>query len=478
MGFVQGVHRNQVVMFPESLDEYVSDDNPVRFIDAFVDSLDLRALGFERAVPAETGRPPYHPGVLLKLYVYGYLNRIRSSRKLEREAQRNVELMWLLGKLTPDFKTIADFRRDNGQPIRAVFREFTQVCRRLELYGGQLVAVDGSKFKAVNSRDRNFTQRKLEDLDKRADKKIQRYLEELDEADEREQDSQKPTAEELREKIEWLQGRKEVYGKLREQMEENGESQVSLTDPDARTMWLGHSRGTDVAYNVQITVDAKHKLIVDHEVTNACNDSNQLSTMAIRAKEVLDVESLEVVADKGYYNGTEIKDCVDEDIVPFIPETDSSSNSRAGLYGKKDFRYDAENDCYWCPAGKALPYSYQTTSNGQEVRVYIAKGCTKCALKYKCHRNKYSRRIKRWIHEEVLEEMAQRVRAEPDKVKARKSLVEHPFGTIKRSMDQGYFLTRRLWGVRTETSLTMLAYNIKRALALKGTQGLLAVLSM
>jgi len=478
VGFVQGVHRNQVVMFPESLDEYVSDDNPVRFIDAFVDSLDLRALGFERAVPAETGRPPYHPGVLLKLYVYGYLNRIRSSRKLEREAQRNVELMWLLGKLTPDFKTIADFRRDNGQPIRAVFREFTQVCRRLELYGGELVAVDGSKFKAVNSRDRNFTQRKLEDLDKRADNKIQRYFEELDEADEREQDSQKPTAEELREKIEWLQGRKEVYSKLREQMEGNGESQVSLTDPDARTMWLGHSRGTDVAYNVQITVDAKHKLIVDHEVTNACNDLNQLSAMAIRAKEVLDVESLEVVADKGYYNGTEIKDCVDEDIVPFIPETDSSSNSRAGLYGKKDFRYDAENDCYWCPAGKALPYSYQTTSNGQEVRVYIAKGCTKCALKHKCHRNKYSRRIKRWVHEEVLEEMAQRVRAEPDKVKERKSLVEHPFGTIKRSMDQGYFLTRRLWGVRTETSLTMLAYNIKRALALKGTQGLLAALSM
>lgn len=478
MGFVQGVPRNQVVMFPESLDEYVNDDNPVRFIDAFVDGLDLRALGFERAVPAETGRPPYAPGVLLKLYVYGYLNRIRSSRKLEREAQRNVELMWLLGKLTPDFKTIADFRRNNGQPIRAVFREFTQVCRRLELYGGELVAIDGSKFKAVNGRDRNFTERKLEDLDKRADKKIQRYLEELDEADEREQDSQKPTAEELREKIEWLQGRKEVYSKLREQLEENGESQVSLTDPDARTMWLGHSRGTDVAYNVQITVDAKHKLIVDHEVTNACNDSNQLSAMAIRAKEVLDVESLEVVADKGYYNGTEIKDCVDEDIVPFIPETDSSSNSRAGLYGKKDFRYDAENNCYWCPAGKALPYSYQTISNGQEVRVHIAKGCTKCALKRKCHRNKYSRRIKRWVHEEVLEEMAQRVRAEPDKVKERKSLVEHPFGTIKRSMDQGYFLTRRLWGVRTETSLTMLAYNIKRALALKGTQGLLAALSM
>ena len=476
MGFVQGVQRHQMVMFPECLDEYIGDENPVRFIDAFVDSLDLQSLDFERAVPKETGRPPYHPGVLLKLYVYGYLNRIRSSRKLEREAQRNVELMWLLGKLTPDFKTIADFRRDNGQPIRAVYREFTQLCRGLGLYGGELVAIDGSKFKAVNSRDRNYTERKLERLNKRADKKIERYLEELDQADEQQQDSEKPTAEELREKIEWLKKRREFYAELQEQMDESGESQVSLTDADARSMWLGRSRGTDVSYNVQISVDAKHKLIVDHEVTNECNDMQQLSSMAIRAKEVLDVESLEVVADKGYYSKTEIKDCVDKGIVPFIPEIDSSSNSRAGLYGKKDFRYDAENDCYWCPAGKALPYSYQTTSNGQEVRVYIAKGCSKCALKDKCHRNKLSRRIKRWVHEEKLEEMARRVRAEPDKVKRRKSIVEHPFGTMKRSMDQGYFLTRRLCNVRAEMSLTVLAYNIKRAIKLKGTQELMAAL--
>ena len=476
MGFVEGVHRDQLVMFPESLDEYVSDDNPVRFIDAFVDSLDLRAMGFKRAVPAETGRPPYHPGVLLKLYVYGYLNRVRSSRKLEREAQRNVELMWLLGKLTPDFKTIADFRRENGKPIRAVYREFIQMCRRLDLYGGDLVAIDGSKFKAVNSRGRNFTKSKLERLSKRAEEKIERYLQEMDEADEEEQDSEKPTPEELREKIEWLKGRKKVYADVQEQMEESGERQVSLTDPDARSMKLGYSRGTDVAYNVQITVDAKHKLIVDHEVTNDCTDQRQLSSMAIRAKEVLEVESLEVVADKGYYSGPEIKACADEDINPFIPEIDSSSNSRAGLNGKKDFRYDAEDDCYWCPAGKALPFSYQTTSNGQKVRVYIAKGCNKCALKPKCHRNKFGRRIKRWVDEAVLEEMARRVRAEPDKVQQRKSIVEHPFGTIKRSMDQGYFLTRRLCNVRTEMSLSMLAYNIKRALTLKGTQELLAAL--
>jgi transposase len=474
MGFVQGVHRNQVVMFPESLDEYIADGNPVRFIDAFVDSLDLQALGFERAVPEERGRPPYHPGDLLKLYVYGYLNRVRSSRRLEREAQRNVEVMWLLGKLAPDHKTIADFRRDNAKPIREVFREFTVMCRRLELYGGQLVAIDGSKFKAANSRDRNFTKRKLERLNQRADKEIQRYLEELDEVDEQEQDNEKPTAEELQEKIEWLRGRKKEYAELQERMDQSGESQVSLTDPDARSMVLGSNRGTEVAYNVQISVDAKHKLILDHEVTNAGNDKNQLSSMAIRAKEALGVQSLDVVADQGYYGSEEIKSCIEGDVVPYMRRP-NTSNSR-GLFAREEFRYDGENDCYWCPAGKALPFKYQTTYRGQAVRDYIAQECSQCDLKPKCTRRRDGRQIRRLVEEEMLEDMARRVRAEPDKVKSRKSIVEHPFGTIKRSMDQGYFLTRGLPGVRTEASLTMLAYNIKRVVRVKGVQELIAAL--
>jgi transposase len=474
MGFVQGVHRDQVVMFPESLDEYIADDNPVRFIDAFVDGLDLQELGFERAVPMERGRPPYHPGDLLKLYVYGYLNRIRTSRTLEREAQRNVEVMWLLGKLAPDFKTIADFRRDNGKPIRAVFREFTVMCRRLELFGGQLVAIDGSKFKASNSRDRNFTEGKLKRLNERAEKKIKRYLEELDKADEQEQDNEKPTAEELQKKIEWLRGRKEVYADLRERMDQSGESQVSLTDPDARSMKLGYSRGTEVAYNLQISVDSKHKLIVDHEVTNAGNDKNQLSSMAIRAKEALEAEALEVVADQGYYSSEEIKNCIDGAVVPYIRKP-KTSNSK-GLFAREEFRYDGENDCYWCPAGKALPFKRQTTYRGKVMRDYIAADCSRCGLRPKCTRRKTGRQIQRWVEEELLEDMARRVRAEPDKVKQRKSIVEHPFGTIKRSMDQGYFLTRGLRGVRTEASLTMLAYNIKRAVKLKGVQELIAAL--
>jgi transposase len=477
MGFVEGIHRHQMVMFPESLDEYIADDNPVRFVDAFIESLDLQALGFERSVPAETGRPPYNPGDLLKLYVYGYLNRTRSSRKLEEEAKRNVEVTWLLGKLAPDFKTIADFRRDNGEPIRAVYREFTLLCRSLGLYGGELVAIDGSKFKAVNCRERNFTKGKLKALRRQAEAKIERYLQELDENDAEETDSRKLTREELQEKIEWLKKHKGTYDELERQMEEGGESQISLTDPDARSMTLGSNRGTDVGYNVQISVDAKHNLIVDHEVTNECNDMNQLNSMAVRAKAVLEVDSLEVVADAGYYNGQEIKDCIDQDIVPYIPQTNSSANKKVGLYAKEDFRYDAQNDCYWCPAGEELRFSgCGTNRHGRKMRYYITNACKTCRQKRKCTRDKRGRRIQRWEHEECLEELAQRLRAEPEKVKQRKAIVEHPFGIIKRSMEQSSFLTRRLWNVRTEMSLTMLAYNIKRVMGLLSIEQLLAAL--
>ena len=477
MGFIQGVQRQQMVMFPESLDEYIADDNPVRFADAFVDSLDLQALGFERAIPKETGRPPYNPRHLLKLYIYGYLNRIRSSRKLETEATRNVEVMWLLGKMTPDFKTIADFRRDNSEPIRGVYRQFTLLCRKLGLYGGELVAIDGSKFQAVNSRERNYTKRKLKALTKQVEARIERYLEELDENDAQETESEKWTREELQEKIEWLKKRKGEYDELQQQMEESGEGQISLTDADARSMKLGKGRGSIVGYNVQISVDAKHKLIVDHEVTNECNDMNQLSAMAIRAKEVLEVESLEVVADAGYYNGEEIKDCTDEGIVPYVPQTNSSKNRRAGLYTKEDFRYDAENDCFWCPAGKALGYcGCGTNRHGRKMRYYSTKACKTCAMRHKCTRAKGGRRIQRWENEELLEDVAHRMRARPERIKQRKLIVEHPFGIIKRSMEQGYFLTQGLLNVRTEMNLTILAYNMKRVLGLMTIEQLLTAL--
>jgi len=478
MGYIEGVGRQQMVMFPESLDEYVAGNNPVRFVDAFVEGLDMQALKFERAIPKETGRPPYDPRVLLKLYIYGYLNRIRSSRRLEAEANRNVEVMWLLGKMTPDFKTIADFRRDNGEPIRGVYREFTEWCRKVDLYGGELVAIDGIKFQAVNSRERNFTKGKLKALTKYVEEKIERYLEELDENDAQETDNEKPTKEELQEKIEWMKQRKGRYDELQQQMEEEGKSQISLVDEDARSMKLGKGRGSVVGYNVQISVDAKHKLIVDHEVTNECNDMKQLSPMANRAREVLEVESLEVVADAGYYNGQEIKECTDNGITPYIPGTNSSSNRRAGRYTKKDdFRYDAEKDCYWCPAGEALEYSHSgPNKHGRETRQYTTKACETCEIREKCTSAKGNRRIPRWEYEDRLEEMAHRLKADPKKMEQRKLIVEHPFGTIKRSMEQGYFLTRGLEKVRTEMSLTMLAYNMKRVMKLMSIEQLLTAL--
>lgn len=478
MGFARGIHRDQLVMFPESLDEYIGDDNPVRFIDAFVESMDVQAVGFRRAIPMETGRPPYHPGDLLKLYIYGYLNGVRSSRKLEKEANRNVEVMWLLGKLAPDFKTIADFRRDNGEAIRRAAREFTAVCREMELFGGQLVAIDGSRFKAVNSRRRNFTKPKLKELMEKADKKIRGYLDELDAADEEERDDQKPTAAELQEKIEKLKARKQGYQELQERLEESGESQISLTDPDARLMWRGAGSQHEVSYNVQISVDAKNKLIVDHEVTNACTDTDQLSAMAIRAKETLNVEKLEVLADKGYYDSEQVATCAKNGLDPYIPKPQNSSNKREGLYSKEDFRFDPETNTYQCPAGHLLTYRYKSHRDGREVHYYATGACKTCSQKEQCTRNEKGRKIWRWVDEQYLDAMARRVRAQPEKVKLRKAIVEHPFGIMKHSMKQGDFLTRGMANVGTEMSLTVLVYNIKRALRLKGTQRLVEALAI
>jgi transposase len=458
MDYIEGANRDQFILFPQSLDEYVSEDNPVRFIDAFVESLDLQALGFKHAVLKETGRPPYHPSVLLKLYVYGYLNRIRSSRLLEKEAHRNVEVLWLTGKLAPDHKTIANFRRDNRKAIREVCRAFTRFCRELDLFGGELVAIDGSKFKAVNNKGRNFTERKLKRAMKDIEKKIDAYLDELDENDANEPDEHKPTAEELKEKIQRLKERLKEHKGFKKRMEDTGETQISLTDPDSRSMPLAGGPRTQVSYNVQVSVDEKHKLIVDHEVTNEVTDRSLLSQMAKRAKEVLGVEELEVLADMGYYDGQQVKDCVEEGIMPYIPKAETSASKKFGLFGKSDFRYASERDCYWCPAGEMLTFRFQRQEKGRIRRYYATSVCRQCPIKVKCTRSKEGRRITRWAYEEVLEEMERRVRSSPEKVKLRKRLAEHPFGTIKHSMDQGYFLMKRLPNVGAEMSLSVLAY--------------------
>jgi len=476
MEHIQGTDRDQLTLFPEALDDYIAQDNSVRFIDAFVDSLDLQSLGFAHALPPETGRPPYYPGDLLRLYVYGYLNRIRSSRLLEKEAGRNLELVWLLGKLTPDFKTIADFRKDNRKAIRQVCRAFVLLCRDLDLFGGELVAIDGSKFKASNNRARNITQRQLKRQLKDLDLKIDTYLLELDERDVSEPDTPKLTAQELQEKIEALKARRGKLLDLSQEMEDAGQTQISLTDPDSRSMPAGGGQVTDVSYNVQVTVDEKHKLIVDHEVTNEPTDRNLLHPMALRAQEVLGVDHLEVVADMGYSNGLQVKACLESGITPFLPQANTSANSALGLFGKQDFRYDPAQDCYLCPAGEMLTFRFQTREAGRDIRTYTTSACALCRLKPRCTRARGNRRITRWVDEAILEAMAQRVRAHPEKVKLRKCLVEHPFGTIKRHWNQGFFLTRGLTKVKAEMSLTVLAYNIQRVVKILGVPRMIEAL--
>lgn len=476
MGHIQGTDRDQLTLFPEALDDYISQDNPVRFIDGFVESLDLQSLGFAHTIPATTGRPPYHPGDLLGLYVYGYLNRIRSSRLLEREAGRNLELVWLLGKLTPDFKTIADFRKDNRKAIRQVCRAFVLLCRDLDLFGGELVAIDGSKFKASNNRARNITQRQLKRQLKDLDQKIDTYLHDLDERDEAEPDAPKLTAQELKEKIEALKARRGQLLDLSREMEDAGETQISLTDPDSRSMPSGGGQVTDVSYNVQVAVDEKHKLIVDHEVTNEPTDRNLLHPMALRAQEVLGVDHLEVVADMGYANGQQVKACLEAGITPYLPQANTSANSALGLFGKQDFRYDPAQDGYLCPAGEMLTFRFQTSEAGRDIRTYTTSACALCRLKPRCTRSRGNRRITRWVDEAILEDMAERVRAHPEKVRLRKCLVEHPFGTIKRHWNQGFFLTRGLSKVKAEMSLTVLAYNIQRVVKILGVPRMIEAL--
>jgi transposase len=473
-----------MTLLPQSLDEYVSDDNPVRFIDAFVENLDLMNLGFKHSVLKETGRPPYHPSILLKLYIYGYLNRIRSSRRLEQESHRNVEVLWLTGKLMPDHKTIANFRRDERQTIREVCRTFTRFCRELDLFGGELIAIDGSKFKAVNNKGRNFTDRKLKKAIRDIEKKIDAYLDELDKNDAMESDVHKPSAGELKEKIQRLKERMDKYKGLKKKMEESGETQISLTDPDSRSMPLAGGPTTQVAYNVQISVDEKHMLIVDHEVTNDVTDRNLLSRMAKRAKEALGVDGIDVLADMGYYDGQQVKECLEEDITPYIPKADTSANKQLGLFGKSDFHYDPEQDCYWCPAGQMLTFRFQTTEKDRDIKHYASSACSQCPIKAQCTRSKEGRRITRWVDEDLLDEMEKRVQENPDNacpepvegVKLRKQLAEHPFGTIKHHWDQGHFLMRKLPNVRAEMSLSVLAYNIKRVIKILGVPEMIEAL--
>jgi transposase len=471
--FVEGEGRSQSTLFPEQLDDWIADDNPVRAVDAFVDELDLRELGFAGAQPAATGRPAYHPATLLKIYIYGYLNRVQSSRRLEREAQRNVEVIWLTGRLMPDFKTIADFRKDNGEAIRRVCREFVELSRQIGLFSEAVVAIDGSKFKAVNNRDKNFTPHKLQARKKQLEESIARYLDDLDRADRDPATAPPARVTQLKEKIASVKAHMRKLRTIERQMLQAPDQQVSLTDPDARSMATS-GRGTGiVGYNVQTAVDTQHHLIVAHEVTNIGHDRTQLATMATAAREAIGHQEMTALADRGYFKGEEIQQCHETGITPLVPKPLTSNSKADGRFDKRDFDYDAARDEYRCPAGERAVWRMTTVERGQTQHRYWPSACPRCPIKSQCTPADY-RRITRWEHEAVLEVMQRRLDQAPDASRIRRQTVEHPFGTLKAWMGSTHFLTKTLPRVRTEMSLHVLAYNLKRAMQIFGTQTLIA----
>jgi transposase len=467
MSHIEGVSRSQTLLLPEAVDDYVGADNPVRFINAFVDELDLEKAGFERVHAKATGRPGYDPADLLKLYIYGYLNRVRSSRRLEAETHRNIEVMWLLRRLTPDFKTIADFRRDNRKAFRQVFREFVVVCRELDLFGRELLAVDGTRLKAVNNKDRNFTKAKLRRELTRSDERLARYLKELDEADQ--DDDSGPgggSIDQLQEKIKAIKERRDQLLSYRAQLDESGEDQLSLTDPDARAMHATSRVG--VGYNIQIAVDVKHKLIVEQQVHNKVSDLGLLTETAVAARQDLMVDQIDTVADKGYFKIEDIAACEAAGIVPYVPKPQRGSAVSNGFFAKDDFRYDAESDVYICPGNQRLePRRNRKIRDIGLIDYTNPAACKACKLRVRCTKGKF-RRITRYEGEEVLDKMAVRLTARPEVLSQRRESVEHPFGSIKQWMGQKAFLMRRLDNVRAEFSLTALAYNIRRVITLLG----------
>lgn len=469
-GFIEGQDRNQATLFPERIDDYVEEHSSVRIIDVFVDDLDMSGLGFN-TIPRDTGRPAYHPATLLKIYIYGYLNRVHSSRRLEREAQRNVELMWLTGRLAPDFKTIADFRKNNGEAIRLVCREFVMLCNKLNLFADAFVAIDGSKFKAVNSRDKNFTQAKMKRRLEEVNASIDRYLKQMINADR--QEPKEDNSQRHEAKIKTLRTEMAHLKKLKVRMLKAPDKQLSLTDPDSRSM---KSRGSGiVGYNVHTAVDVRHHLIVAHEVTNIGNDRRQLSKMAILAKSAIignKAQKLKVVADRGYYRSQEILACDRKNIAVYVPKPDTSGNKAKGQFGREDFRYIVKDDQYECPAGQRLVRHKAKPDKGLTLHCYWSTGCQTCLIKSQCTSGKV-RQLSRWEHEDVLEKAKARLDSDPEKMRERRATVEHPFGTLKAWMGSTHFLTKTLDRVSTEMSLHVLAYNMKRMMNILGTKSLI-----
>lgn len=473
--FIEGVDRSQSVLLPECLDDFVSKDNPVRVIDVFVEETNLLELGFDRMQAASTGRPGYCPTVLLKIYIYGYLNRIQSSRRLERECQRNLEVMWLTGRLTPDFKTIADFRKDNAAAIQQLCSRFVLLCRQAGLFSEAIVAIDGSKLKAVNNRDKNFTEHKLKVRLEHLHKSVGHYLADLDRADRQGGTLPEVRITHLKDKIETIRAEIGRLNQIGEQMKASPDGQISLTDPDARSM-VSAGRGTGlVGYNVQTAVDTQHHMIVAHEVTNVGTDRNLLYPMAERARQAMGANELTALADRGYFNGVQILDCEQQGIRAMVPKPLTSNSKFEGRFDKRDFVYHAESDEYCCPAGQTAKYRFTSVEQGLTIHRYWSSACPQCPLKRQCTPSDY-RRISRWEHEAVLETMQKRLNEAPETARLRRQTAEHPFGTFKLWMGATHFLTKTLHKVRTEMSLHVLAYNLKRAMKILGIEPLMKLM--
>jgi transposase len=474
--FVEGTDRGQTTLFPECLEDWICEDNPVRVIDVFVGGLDLAELRFDGVDPEATGRPSYHPSVLLKLYIYGYLYRVQSSRRLEREASRNVEVMWLTGRLVPDHKTIADFRKDNGPAIRKVCAQFVALCRKLGLLTKPSVAIDGSKFKAVNNRDKNFTRAKMERRLAQIEESVARYLSQLDTADRQEpSEALAVKTAHLKDKLAKLADELQRLQAIERAMLASPDQQISLTDPDSRSMATSGRGSGVVGYNVQVAVDTEHHLIVTHEVTNTGSDRSQLANIATQAKAVLGADHLDAVADRGYFNSPEILACEQANITVTLPKPMTSGAKSQGRFGKQDFVYLSSEDVYRCPAGEKLTYRFTREEAGKTVRRYWTTACSRCPLKSQCTPGP-ERRITRWEHEHVLEVVQQRLDANPHAMRVRRETVEHPFGTLKMRMGATHFLMKRLPKVATEMALHVLAVNLTRVMNIIGVKPLLAAI--
>jgi transposase/IS5 family transposase len=470
MAHVTGQSRYQATLFPEVLDEVIAADNAVRVIDVYVDSLDLAELGFSKVEAAATGRPPYDPGDLSKLYLYGYLNRIRSSRGLEREAGRNVEVFWLINQLAPDFKTIADFRRDHPQAIVAVCRAFTRFCREQSLFGAELLAIDGTKIAAVASRKQVITPEQIKKRDAAIERKIAEYLATMDEAD-RQEEAPEPAPVDVAAAVAALKAQREALQRQAEELAREGLKQKVVGEPDAKLMRTPH--GHQVAYNAQIAVDAKHKLIVAFDLTNDGNDQQQLHPMAVQGKAAVAAGTITVVADAGYSSGEQGARCEQDGITPIVPRAETVNPKGEQYFSRDRFSYDRESDSWRCPAGETL--SLYKTSRTQQKKEYTSKACRTCPLRPQCTKAA-QRVIVRDFYEDDRETMHRRAMADPIWMKQRREMAEHPFGTMKWLMGHPRFLVRGLIKAKAELALTVLSYNLKRAITILGVPALLQAL--